>query len=270
MVDLSYDFIKDIFAGLGKGDSFQWFNYSYKFLAASFFLLTIYTNMITSRFEWGEPKLPFDQGKFFNVIIIIVLIASYDYILILLDSLLSPLDAQVNKYNSVQHLLFKEEVIAPEEDLSAMATLKKAASQVLEFMTRPFALFIKMFYIVFWFLDNLVYAVFLIERFFFLTVLRLLGPIVFVMAIFEKFRDLLYKWIKLYVAVYLLILPFFVVIYVTNEIYRQLSLQVDDVAYLDFLPNIKYQTYAVLVGLSFFIKLRLFKKSTEIVYKIFT
>ena len=270
MVYLSYDFIKDIFAGLGKGDSFEWFNYSYKFLAASFFLLTIYSNMITSRFEWGEPKLPFDQGKFFNVIIIIILIASYDYILILLDSLLSPLDAQVNKYGTVHHLLSEDDVVATTEDLSAMATLKEAAVQVIEMMKNPFGIFIKMAYVLFWFLDNLVYAIFLIERFFFLTVLRLLGPIVFVMAIFEKFRDLLYKWIKLYVAIYLLILPFFVVIYVTNEIFRQLSIQVDDASYLTFLPNVKFQTYAVIVGLSFFIKLRLFKKSTEIVYKLFT
>ncbi|PIB39066.1 hypothetical protein [Maribacter sp. 4G9] len=269
MIDLSYDFIENIFSGIFSNEAAYWWSASYKLLAISFFLLTFYSNVLSTRLDWGEATLPFDKSKFINAIIVILLLASYDRILILLDAILSPLDSWVNTYDSFDHELFNEEVEDAEEDLGAMAYLKKAAVLVMETLENPFSIMVKLAYVVFWFLDNLIYGIFLVERFFFLTVLKILGPIAFSLSVFEKFRDILYKWFKLYVAAYLLILPFFLVIYITNEIYRELNLKAEAMPLIDILPNIKYSVYATIIGVSFFIKLRLFKKSSEYVYKLF-
>lgn len=270
MIDLGYDLIKNIFDDLTGNNSFFWFQSGLKLLAVGFFLLTFFSNILTARVDWGEAKLPFDRSKLINALIVILLIASYDKILGLLDGLLSPLDAQINKYSPLHHELFNNEIDKGQEDIGAMAYLKKAAALVIETIQNPFSLVVKLCYLIFWIFDNLVYGFFLVERFFFLTVLKILGPVAFTMSVFERFRGLLYKWFQLYVAYYLLILPFFLVIYVTNEIFTHLSQSIEGDPLLSLMPSFKTMPYAVIMGLSFFLKFKLFKKSSDIVYKIFT
>lgn len=270
MIDIGYEFIEGIFSGLFSTDSFFWFSSSYKFLAISVFMLSFYSNILSTRFDWGEAKLPFDKSKFINTIIVVLIIASYDKVLVLFDSLLSPIDAMINTYNPLDHALFKEEVDVKTEDLGVSAALIQLANGVISTIKNPLSIITSIAYGVFWILDNIIYSVFLIERFFFLTVLKILGPIAFIMSIHEKYRDLLYKWIKLYVSAYLLIIPFFLVIYITNEMYLELYKQSDQIPLIDDLPFMKTFVYSIIVGLSFWIKLRLFKKSSEYIYKLFT
>ncbi|MEE9361367.1 MAG: hypothetical protein V3U92_02080 [Cellulophaga sp.] len=268
MIDLSYDFIENIFSSVLSGTT--WFSASYKLLAVSFFLLTFYSNVITTNTDWGAPKLPFDKSKFINALVVVLLLASYDKILIFLDGLLSPLDRWVNSYDEFNHELFNEEITEAEEDLGALGYLQQAAVSFIEMIKNPFSIIIKIAYVIFWFLDNLIYGIFLIERFFFLTVLKILGPIAFTMSVFEKFRDKLYKWFQLYIAAYLLILPFFLVILITNELFAQMNERAKELPLFDVLPSVKITAYAVIIGVSFFLKLRLFKKSSEYVYKLLT
>ena len=270
MIDIGYEFIEGIFSGLFKTDSFFWFSTSYKFLAISVFMLTFYTNIFSQNLDWGATRLPFDKSKFINSIIVVLLIASYDQILLLLDSILSPLDQQINSYNPINHALYQGDETKNVEDLDVWSSLKLMAYSVLDLIKNPISIITTLAYGIFWVLDNIIYAIFLVERFFFLSVLKILGPIAFILSVHEKFRDLLFKWIKLYVAAYLLIVPFFLVIYVTNQIYLELYNQSSKIPLIDDLPLIKYWTYCIIIGTTFFIKLRLFKKSTEYIYKLFT
>lgn len=269
MIDLSYDFITGLFDGVFENPKFTWFNYSYKFLAVSFFLLNFYSNMLTSQLDWGTTKAPFNTTKLLNSLLVVLMIAFYDKILGSLDAILQPIDQGIQKYTPLMHDLSQDEISETDGDIGVFPYLKKAAAEVRNVIRNPFLLILKMAYGIFWILDNLVYGLFLIERFFYLTILKIIGPIIFCISIFEKFRDLMIKWFKLYAAYYLLIIPYFLVIFITNEMYAQLSIKIEQSVLVKTLPTYEFMALSVVTGLSFFLKFRLFKKSTDVVYKIF-
>lgn len=269
MMDISYELIQGIFNGIFSSGQFQWVNYSVKFLAISFFMLTFYSNMITSRFDWGEARMPFDRSKLFNSIVVVLLIISYDRILVFMDDLLGPLDQVINDYSIKGHIMEKQEA-DPQRDMDVWDYMKMASSLFIETMVNPFSLFAKLLYVTLWILDNVVYGLFLVERFFFLTCLKILGPIAFCVSFFEKGLDTIMKWCKLYAAYYLLVIPFFLVIYVTNEIYIDMTQRAtENDPFMGILPGYKNTVFCIVLFISVYLKFKLFKKSTDVVYKLF-
>jgi len=271
MIDFGYDMIKSIFDGVGTSSSFMWANYSVKFLAIAFFLLNLYGSFLDNiAKDWGTMDLPFNFSKAVSAFMIIVIIAGFDQLLILFENIFVPLNGLVENYNPLAaSLIAVEPEPAMEQEQSWTAQLVETFSEIQMILKTPYFLVAKILYFILWMVDNVVYGIFLVERFFALTVLRLVGPIVFALAVFEKFRDLMYKWLKLYTAFYLLIIPYFLVIYITNEIYLNLS-----EGFIEETPMVLSGLMTVgslvAVGISLWLKLRLFKKSTELIYKIFT
>ncbi len=272
MIDFGYEMIKSIFDGVGTASSFRWVNYSVKFLAIAFFLLNLYSSFFDSiSKDWGTMDLPFNFSKAVTAFAIILIIVAYDQLLLLFENLFVPLNGLLENYNPLQADLIEiEPDPAVEMEQSWTARLIETFSEIQTILKTPYFLVAKILYFVLWMVDNVVYGIFLVERFFALTVLRLIGPFVFALAVFEKFRDLMYKWIKLYVAFYLLIIPYFLVIYVTNEIYKELTDSFISVTPAGPLTGLVVTASLIAVGISLWLKLRLFKKATELTYKIFT
>lgn len=54
-----------------------------------------------------------------------------------------------------------------------------------------------------WLIDACIYPVFLIERGFLLLCCKLIAPFVFALATLEKYRDLAFKWFRVFAAIYL-------------------------------------------------------------------
>lgn len=123
-----------------------------------------------------------------------------------------------------------------------------------------------------WFMDVFVYAFFLVERFFLLAVLRVFFPVVITFAVYDKLRPLAYTFLKLYVAVYLIVPCFFLVNFFANELYAEI--QTNWLNNFVGIPvnNIVFQQFTAVAAMTFvfLVKLKLYKKSVQFMFRLFT
>lgn len=234
-----------------------------KILAIAFFLLNVYTSMfnkINDRF--GSTKLPFDEKKLIGSLTMVLVLVFYDKLLDFMDSLLIGLDKTYSHFSPMDFSP-EEEEIKNDNTLDVWAWLKLFATQAVNIFKDPAYIFLLLLEGIAWIIDTAIYGVFLLERFFFIGLLKVLGAIAIVLAVFEKFRDLFYKWIKLYISIYLLIFPFFLIIGFAAHVTTFFKENAD-------MPILGTQVNVVILSIMIWLKLRLFKKSYDIVYKLFT
>jgi hypothetical protein len=74
-----------------------------------------------------------------------------------------------------------------------------------------------------WVIHTISYPVFLIERGFLLFVMKLIAPLVFALAALKEYRELFYKWIKVYCAIFITGLFFIVVTWFCDQLFITLS-----------------------------------------------
>jgi len=82
-----------------------------------------------------------------------------------------------------------------------------------------------------WVINGLAYPVFLIERGFLLIIMKITAPLLFALAVMEKHRDLVWRWLKIYAAIFLTGLFFILVTWFTDLLFVTLSRQFLDNAY---------------------------------------
>ena len=143
-----------------------------------------------------------------------------------------------------------------------------------EFLTTPFlgirflAYGMGMFL---WILDLFIYPLFLAERYFLLGVMQAFFPLVISMAVFEKFREMGYRFFKLYAAVYMIVPAFFLVNVFVNELYQEItenfwpSLFGTDFGSELFAPLIELAG----VGFILLLKFKLYKRATSFTFRLF-
>ncbi len=122
-----------------------------------------------------------------------------------------------------------------------------------------------------WVLDLFIYPLFLAERYFLLGIMQAFFPLVISMAVFEKFREMGYRFFKLYAAVYMIVPAFFLVNIFVNELYEQVT--------ENFWPNLFGTDYGSelfapvieLAGVGFIIllKFKLYKRATSFTLRLF-
>jgi hypothetical protein len=208
------------------------------------------------------PLTPYDIIK---GVLMIVLIASYDQLLEFLDTILNAVTTQ---YTNIEPNIPKpdSEEIVGEDSLSWRAAMKQMADEIVRTLSDPTYPLLKLLEFLVWIGDMLIYGVFLVERFFFLGVLRVLGGIAIACSVLPKLEKWFMNWLGLYVAFYLLILPFFFINAFTNALYQHGETMINAISPFG-------ATSPVLLILLIFIlwvKWRLFKKSSQIVLKVFT
>ncbi|WP_421805760.1 hypothetical protein [Flagellimonas sp.] len=238
-----------------------------KILAIAFFLLNVYTGMFSKMANrFGTTTLPFDEKKLFSSILMVLVLVFYDKLLAFLDNILLSLDQTYSHFSPTSFSPPEQEIDEdPEMEglLDGIGMLKLFASEALMVLQDPAYIVLLLLQGLAWIIDTALYGVFLLERFFFIGLLKVLGAIAIVLAIFEKFRDLFYKWLKLYIAIYLLIFPFFLIIGFGNYVTEFFQENID-------IYFIGTQINVVILTIMIWLKLRLFKKSYDIVYKVFT
>jgi hypothetical protein len=74
-----------------------------------------------------------------------------------------------------------------------------------------------------WIVHTIAYPVFLIERGFLLFAMKLTAPLVFALAALKEYRELFYKWIKVYCAIFITGLFFIVVTWFCDQLFVTLS-----------------------------------------------
>jgi len=241
-----------------------------KFLAIVFFVLSVSTNMISSMGgSWtGEVKLPYDKNKLLVSLSFVLLIAFFDKFTMLIDNILLPLDTYFNKFETLSLTEAASEEIRETIDETWWSVFKKYASYQVSLLSGGMQEYVLGFFLfIAKIIDSMIYVVFLVERFFFLGLLKILGPFAILFSIYSAKKDMFEKWFKMYVAVYLLIIPFYLILGFTAELIKTINLRLaSQSAVVDIMFGKAVLTVAIM--LIIWIKLRLFKKSYDIVYKI--
>ena len=123
-----------------------------------------------------------------------------------------------------------------------------------------------------WFFDLFIYAFFLVERFFLLGVLQVFFPLVITFSVYDKLRPLAYQFGKLYIAVYLIVPCFFLVNFFANSLYTELQTNfINNVIGI----NVNNEIFRLLTSVSamtfvFVVKLSLYRKSVQFMFKLFS
>ena len=274
IVDLGYAVILEAYTTFFSGELLSDIILALKTLAITLFLLSIWTNMMTKMTgKWGvdneSSDLPYNPSKLVTSLIFVLLIASYDQLLLLLDQMFLPLDAYFTA-SSPLGITITEPLQEQEAKLDwtdVILNLGNFMGSILSANSFGSNLISSFLYPIAKAIDSMIFGLFLIERFFILGLLKLLGPFAIAISIYKAGNEHFMRWLKLYIATFLLIIPVFLVIGFSNTIATIISNVVTNIPIIDI-----FMGRGIELGILIFliwVKLKLLRKSYDMVYKLF-
>lgn len=259
MKDTSYIDLSDIITGC-------------KMLAVSFILVNVIVRYLGGRkddsFE-STKKIPLTPLYLMGQAGFLILVWNFSTISMYLDEILaavcqsieSGLDNKAGSlYNVAQTALLSgvaEENIASEESDIAIDTLS-----ILSNIANPFYWITTLAQWIGWLVNTFVLGFMLIERTVLLILLNILSPFVIALSVIEKFRDMFLKWIKIYIAVFLIMPCLLIIGTLCTLFYTHLSESCDSIGLVT-------DEMAIVICLVVLVKARLYKASVSLLYKIF-
>jgi hypothetical protein len=272
-LSIGLEYVDTVFQTIKDSDFMSYTIGGMKFLAVLFFLI----NIVKKYYEGGASRegvtwglTPTELIKNFAVVLVVIFSTQ---VLDAFDSILVAIEGQ---YRGTAPILLPLELqdIEVEEDLGLLDATTKAMGILYEWLTTPFlgirmiALGLGLFL---WMLDLFIYPMFLAERYFLLGIMQAFFPLVISMAVFEKFRDMGYRFFKLYAAVYMIVPAFFLVNVFVNELYKEIT--------ENFWPNLfgtdfgseLFAPVIELAGVGFIIliKFKLYKRASTFTLRLF-
>lgn len=244
-----------------------------KTLAILFFLINIqkkYYEGGTDRegLTWGLT--PTDLIKNFAVVLVVIfstqVLDAFDGILVAIEG----------EYRGTAPALLPMELqqLEVEKDIGLFDATTKAMGLLYEWLATPFLGIRTLAFgmgLFLWVLDLFIYPLFLAERYFLLGIMQAFFPLVISMSVFEKFRDMGYRFFKLYAAVYMIVPAFFLVNVFVNELYGEIT--------DNFWPNLfgtdfgseLFAPLIQLAGVGFIVllKFKLYKRATGFTFRLF-
>lgn len=273
-MELGLEYIDAVFTTIKQTDLSQYTIGGMKGLAVLLFLVNIikkYNEGAVSNdgYTWGLN--PADLIR--NLMIVILVIFSTE-ILGVFDGILVGIETSFrDTAPAVVPLQLQDMEI--ERDMGLVEAGSKALAMLYEYLVTPFypmkviAFIIGIFL---WIMDLFIYPLFLAERFFLLGLMQLLFPLVISLAVFEKFRELAYRFFKLYAAVYMVVPAFFLVNIFINQLYEAIN--------QDFWPNLVGDSIdgnilaPVIqlgsIGFMVLLKFKLYRQAITFTFRIFT
>lgn len=273
-LSIGLEYIDAVFQTIKDSDFASYTIGGMKVLAVLFFLINIlkkyYQGGATQQgLTWGLT--PTNLIKNFAVVLVVIFSTQ---VLNAFDSILVAIEGQYRGTAPVLLPLGIQE-IEVEEDLGLLDATTKAMGLMYEWLTTPF-LGIRMLAwglgLFLWVLDLFIYPLFLAERYFLLGIMQAFFPLVISMAVFEKFREMGYRFFKLYAAVYMIVPAFFLVNVFVNELYQEIiqnfwpSLFGTDLGSQLFAPVIELAGTGFIVLLKF----KLYKRATSFTFRLFS
>lgn len=245
-----------------------------KALAILFFLINIikkYSEGAASSdgYTWGLS--PAELIKNFMIVLLVIFSTQ---ILGYLDSILVSIETEYrNTAPALLPLQFQE--IEIEEDINFLEAGTKAMNMLYEYLITPFypmkviAFILGLFL---WIMDLFIYPLFLAERFFLLGLMQAFFPLIISMSVFEKFREMGYRFFRLYAAVYMIVPAFFLVNVFINLLYVEINTNF----WKNLLgPGAESGVFAPIiqlgsVGFIVFLKFKLYTKAISFTFRLFS
>lgn len=240
-------------------------------------ILLFLVNLIKKYYEGGAERdglswglTPTDLIKNFAVILVVLFSTE---VLGALDRILVAIEAQYRGTAPALIPLGLQEVeVRAEAGFLDAAT--KAMGLLYEWLATPFMGLRALAWgggLILWIVDLLIYPLFLAERYFILGIMQAFFPLVIALAVFEKFRELGYRFFKIYAAVYMIVPAFFLVNVFVNGLYGEIT--------TNFWPNLFGTDYGSelfaplieLAGIGFIVllKFKLYKRATSFTLRLF-
>ncbi len=274
LLSIGLEYVDAVFETIKDSDFATYGIFGMKALAVLFFLI----NILKKYYEGGANLqgltwglTPTDLIKNFAVVLVVIfsteVLGAFDTILVAIEG----------EYRGMAPVLLPLEIqqIEIEEELGLFDATAKAMALMYEWLATPFlgirtlAFATGMFL---WVLDLFIYPLFLAERYFLLGIMQAFFPLVISMSVFEKFRDMGYRFFKLYAAVYMIVPAFFLVNVFVNELYQEIT--------ENFWPNLFgtdfgsefFAPLIELAGVGFIVllKFKLYKRATSFTFRLFT
>ena len=273
-MELGLEYVDAVFTVIMESSFSEYTITGMKGLAVLFFLINIlkkYSEGATSAdgYTWGLH--PSELIKNFVVVLLVIfsteILGVFDGILVSVET----------SYRDTAPALIPLQLqdVKIEEDMGVVEMGTKALSMLYEYLITPFypmkmiAFVLGMFL---WIMDLFIYPLFLAERFFILGLMQVFFPIIISLAVFEKFREMGYRFFRLYAAVYMIVPAFFLVNIFINKLYTSIN--------TDFWPTligadsdnsllapvIQLGSVAFLVLLKF----KLYHRSINFTFRLFT
>ena len=244
-----------------------------KALAILFFLVNIIKKynegaVSSDGYTWGLS--PAELIKNFVVVLLVIFSTQ---VLDFFDGILVAIETEYrNTAPALLPLQLQEMEI--EEDINFVEAGTKALSMLYEYLVTPFypmkvVAFILGIFL--WIMDLFIYPLFLAERYFLLGLMQAFFPLVISMAVFEKFREMGYRFFKLYAAVYMIVPAFFLVNVFVNLLYEEINtnfwgnLLVTGAESGVFAPIIQLGS----VGFIVFLKFKLYRRAISFTFRLF-
>ncbi len=273
VLSIGLEYVDAIYQTVKDSDFASYTIAGMKALAILFFLI----NILKKYYEGGANRsgltwglTPTDLIKNFAVVMVVIFSTE---VLDAFDKILVAVEGQYR--NTAPDLIPLDiQQIALEEDLGLLDATAKAMGLLYEWLATPFlgirtiAFAVSLFL---WVLDLFIYPLFLAERYFLLGIMQAFFPLVISMAVFEKFREMGYRFFRLYAGVYMIVPAFFLVNVFVNELYREIT--------DNFWPNLfgtdfggeLFAPLIELAGVGFIVllKFKLYKRATSFTFRLF-
>jgi len=232
IMDLGLEYIDAVFTTIKGTDFSQYTIAGMKALAVLLFLVNIIKKynegaVYNDGYTWGLS--PAELIKNFMIVLLVIFSTQ---ILNVFDGILVGIES--NFLDTAPALVpLQLQDVEVEQDMGLVEAGSKALGMLYEYLVTPFypmkvvAFIIGIFL---WIMDLFIYPLFLAERFFLLGLMQVFFPLVISMAVFERFREMGYRFFKLYAAVYMIVPAFFLVNIFINQLYEAIN--------TDFWPNL--------------------------------
>lgn len=273
-MDLGLEYIDAVFNTIKETDFSQYTIAGMKGLAVLLFLVNIikkyHEGAVSSvGYTWG-----LSPGELIKNFMVVLLVVFSTEILAVFDGILVGIE---NQFRSSAPALVPLQLqdMEVEKDISLIEAGSKALAMLYEYLVTPFypmkviAFIISLFL---WIMDLFIYPLFLAERFFILGLMQVLFPLVISLSVFEKFREMGYRFFKLYAAVYMIVPAFFLVNIFINQLYEAINVNFwpnlvgEDVDGSILAPVIQLGSVAFILLLKF----KLYHRAINFTFRLFT
>ncbi len=224
-LSIGLEYVDAVFSTIKESSFSQYTIMGMKALAILFFLVNIIKKynegaVSSEGYTWGLS--PAELIK--NFVIVLVVIFSTQ-VLGYFDSILVAIETEYRD-TAPALLPLQMQDMEIEEDVNFVEAGTKALSMLYEYLVTPFypmkvVAFILGIFL--WIMDLFIYPLFLAERYFLLGLMQAFFPLVISMAVFEKFREMGYRFFRLYAAVYMIVPAFFLVNVFVNLLYEEIN-----------------------------------------------
>ncbi len=222
---IGLEYVDAVFTTIKESSFSEYTIVGMKALAILFFLINIIKKynegaVSSDGYTWGLS--PTELIKNFAVVIVVIFSTQ---VLSFFDGVLVNIETE---YRDTAPALLPLQLqdMEIEEDINFVEAGTKALSMLYEYLVTPFypmkvVAFILGIFL--WIMDLFIYPLFLAERYFLLGLMQAFFPLVISMAVFEKFREMGYRFFKLYAAVYMIVPAFFLVNVFVNLLYEEIN-----------------------------------------------